>query len=298
MSGHIGAEIHGVDLRELDPRDGGRHPRHAPAVEGRVLPRPGPHPGPAPRVRPGVRRARARPPDAAAGVPRLPRDPAARQPGRRRRRRQQDRRPDDREPLAHRRHVRAPSRRWRRSCAASWCRPTAATRSGPTWSRPTSSSRRRCRSSSTASTRCTTTTCRSCGARCRASWPSSSRRGPSARSTRSCGCTPRRARRALFVSPNFTSHIVELSRKEGRHVLEMLFEQLMNPAFTVRFRWEPDSIAFWDNRCHRAPGAHRRAEGDAPVDAAHHRRRRHARGPRRLDLVRAGRRRRPTAETD
>ena len=59
---------------------------------------------------------------------------------------------------------------------------------------------------------------------------------------------PETGEKALFVSPNFTSHIVELSRKEGGHVLAMLFEQLANPAYTCRFRWEPDSIAFWDNR--------------------------------------------------
>jgi alpha-ketoglutarate-dependent taurine dioxygenase len=88
---------------------------------------------------------------------------------------------------------------------------------------------------------------------------------------------PETGEKALFVSPNFTSHIVELSRKEGRHVLEMLFEQLMNPAFTVRFRWEPDSIAVWDNRCtaHLVPtdvpkGMHRSMQritvaGDTPV---------------------------------
>ena len=88
---------------------------------------------------------------------------------------------------------------------------------------------------------------------------------------------PETGEKALFVSPNFTSHIVELSRKEGRHVLEMLFEQLMNPAYTVRFRWEPDSIAFWDNRCtaHLVPtdvprGMHRSMQritvaGDTPV---------------------------------
>ena len=43
MSGHIGAEIHGVDLRELTP---GRWPPSGPrsCVEGRVLPRPAHHP--------------------------------------------------------------------------------------------------------------------------------------------------------------------------------------------------------------------------------------------------------------
>lgn len=66
---------------------------------------------------------------------------------------------------------------------------------------------------------------------------------------------PETGEKALFVNPNFTSYIVELARGESDHVLAMLYEHLANPAFTVRFRWEQDSIAFWDNRCtaHVAP---------------------------------------------
>jgi alpha-ketoglutarate-dependent taurine dioxygenase len=59
---------------------------------------------------------------------------------------------------------------------------------------------------------------------------------------------PETGEKAIFVNPNFTSHIVELSRQEGRHVLAMLYEHMTNPSFTVRFRWQPGSIAFWDNR--------------------------------------------------
>lgn len=66
---------------------------------------------------------------------------------------------------------------------------------------------------------------------------------------------PETGERALFVNPNFTSHLVELSRKEGRHLLAMLYEHLASPAFTCRFRWADHSIAFWDNRatCHLVP---------------------------------------------
>jgi alpha-ketoglutarate-dependent sulfate ester dioxygenase len=88
---------------------------------------------------------------------------------------------------------------------------------------------------------------------------------------------PETGERALFVNPNFTSHLVELSRQEGRHLLAMLYEHMTNPAFTVRFRWQPDSIAFWDNRATAhvvptdiPPGAHRAMQritvaGDLPV---------------------------------
>lgn len=89
---------------------------------------------------------------------------------------------------------------------------------------------------------------------------------------------PETGERVIFVNPNFTSHIVELSRRESGHVLDMLYEQIMRPEFTARFRWEPGSIAFWDNRatCHLVPtdiprGMHRSMQritlaGDVPVD--------------------------------
>jgi len=66
---------------------------------------------------------------------------------------------------------------------------------------------------------------------------------------------PETGERVIFVNPNFTSHISELSRKEGSHLLALLYEHLASPEFTCRFRWEPGSIAFWDNRatCHLVP---------------------------------------------
>ncbi|OAA24531.1 taurine dioxygenase [Frankia sp. EI5c] len=66
---------------------------------------------------------------------------------------------------------------------------------------------------------------------------------------------PETGERVLFVSPTFTQRIVELSNTESQTLLNLLFNHLATPAFTVRFRWEPDSIAFWDNRAtaHLAP---------------------------------------------
>ena len=42
---------------------------------------------------------------------------------------------------------------------------------------------------------------------------------------------------------------------EGRWLMELLWEHIIRPDFTVRFRWQPGSIAFWDNRAtaHLAP---------------------------------------------
>jgi alpha-ketoglutarate-dependent sulfate ester dioxygenase len=59
---------------------------------------------------------------------------------------------------------------------------------------------------------------------------------------------PRTGEKALFVNPVFTSRIVGLNPDESRRILDLLFEQLARPAFTVRFRWDAGSVAFWDNR--------------------------------------------------
>ena len=88
---------------------------------------------------------------------------------------------------------------------------------------------------------------------------------------------PETGERVLFVNPNFTSHIFELSRQESGHLLAMLYEHHANAAFTCRFRWQPGSIAFWDNRATAhlvptdVPGGHHRSmqritiAGDVPV---------------------------------
>ncbi len=59
---------------------------------------------------------------------------------------------------------------------------------------------------------------------------------------------PRTGERALFVSPGFTARIIGLTSDESREVLSILFTHITRPTFTVRFRWAPGSVAFWDNR--------------------------------------------------
>lgn len=46
-----------------------------------------------------------------------------------------------------------------------------------------------------------------------------------------------------------------VSPHESRRLLGLLYEELARPEYTVRFKWEPGSIAFWDNRAtvHLAP---------------------------------------------
>ena len=66
---------------------------------------------------------------------------------------------------------------------------------------------------------------------------------------------PETGERALFVSPSFLKSIVGLSGRESQVMLEFLWEHIVRPEFTARFRWAPGSVAFWDNRAtaHLAP---------------------------------------------
>jgi taurine dioxygenase len=59
---------------------------------------------------------------------------------------------------------------------------------------------------------------------------------------------PISGRKALFVNGNSTTRIVELSNRENELLLPFLNDHIRSPEFQCRFRWEPNSIAFWDNR--------------------------------------------------
>jgi taurine dioxygenase len=60
---------------------------------------------------------------------------------------------------------------------------------------------------------------------------------------------PDTGKKILFVSPSFTSRIVELPKAESDAILKFLFNHTNDPHWQVRFRWTNHSIAFWDNRC-------------------------------------------------
>jgi taurine dioxygenase len=60
---------------------------------------------------------------------------------------------------------------------------------------------------------------------------------------------PVSGRKLVFVNPSYTTHIVGISKTESAAILGFLYQHCGNPDFTVRFRWQPRSVAFWDNRC-------------------------------------------------
>jgi taurine dioxygenase len=55
-------------------------------------------------------------------------------------------------------------------------------------------------------------------------------------------------RKHLYLSEVFTTHILGLSALESARLLEFLVRHAAKPEFQCRFRWQPDSVAMWDNR--------------------------------------------------
>jgi taurine dioxygenase len=82
-------------------------------------------------------------------------------------------------------------------------------------------------------------------------------------------------RRALFVNANSTTRILGLSERENDVLLPFLIDHVRSPEFQCRFRWQVDSVAFWDNRPTQhfaVPDYHRRRvmhrvtlAGDKPI---------------------------------
>lgn len=59
---------------------------------------------------------------------------------------------------------------------------------------------------------------------------------------------PVTGRKALFVNPGFTSHIIGLSRIESENLLRLFFEHATRPEVTLRHRWNSGDVLIWDNQ--------------------------------------------------
>ncbi len=59
---------------------------------------------------------------------------------------------------------------------------------------------------------------------------------------------PETGRKSLYVNAAFTQHIADMEKEESDRLLRHLYAQAATPEYQCRFRWRPNSIAFWDNR--------------------------------------------------
>lgn len=59
---------------------------------------------------------------------------------------------------------------------------------------------------------------------------------------------PVSGRKALFVNEGFTTRIDELEAAESEAILKLLFAHGTRPEFTLRWRWQANDVAMWDNR--------------------------------------------------
>lgn len=59
---------------------------------------------------------------------------------------------------------------------------------------------------------------------------------------------PETGKKALFVNHSYTLGFDGMTEEESRPLLDFLLNHGHRPEFTCRFRWQPGSVAFWDNR--------------------------------------------------
>jgi taurine dioxygenase len=59
---------------------------------------------------------------------------------------------------------------------------------------------------------------------------------------------PETGKKSIYVNVAHTERFDGWTSDESTPLLKFLFDHQVKPEFTCRFRWEPGSIAFWDNR--------------------------------------------------
>lgn len=87
---------------------------------------------------------------------------------------------------------------------------------------------------------------------------------------------PETGRKALYISRAHTLRFKNMTTDESNPLINYLSDHVVRPEFQCRLRWEPGTLAIWDNRCtqHHALNdyqGHRRhmhrvtIEGDRPI---------------------------------
>ncbi len=59
---------------------------------------------------------------------------------------------------------------------------------------------------------------------------------------------PETGRKNLFVNPQFTVGLKGFDGPQASALLKMLYDHMTQFPFVVRYRWQPGSLGFWDNR--------------------------------------------------
>ncbi|MEM7427246.1 MAG: TauD/TfdA family dioxygenase [Pseudomonadota bacterium] len=60
---------------------------------------------------------------------------------------------------------------------------------------------------------------------------------------------PETGREALYVNPAHTACFENMTVAESRPLLDHLFAHSIQPEFTSRLSWQPGTLVVWDNRC-------------------------------------------------
>ena len=60
---------------------------------------------------------------------------------------------------------------------------------------------------------------------------------------------PETGKKAIFVNKFFTTRIVGLEPQESKFILDFLFSHIEKTEFQIRYKWNKNDMAFWDNRC-------------------------------------------------
>ena len=60
---------------------------------------------------------------------------------------------------------------------------------------------------------------------------------------------PETDEKSLFINPVYTIRLKGMSESDSREILQKLFKHCLQEEFKCRFRWQKNSVAMWDNRC-------------------------------------------------
>lgn len=58
---------------------------------------------------------------------------------------------------------------------------------------------------------------------------------------------PVTGRRSLYLNPTYVMRLDGMSEEQSRPILEQLFQHATQPEFCCRLRWTPGAVAIWDN---------------------------------------------------